>query len=247
MAPGVDWHFDIQHIGAQTRRLREVVTDENIVVVYLEADGRSWPAWKRKHAPAGQIIARVVDSVREIFHLYRCTLELSGHSGGGSFIFGLIDHEPRIQDDVRRVSFLDSNYGYSDAAGHGHKLAEWLKGKSDRVLSVICYDDRNIMLDGKPVVSSTGGTYRRTLEMIDRLSKDFDLPRTTEGDLLRCRGLGGRIELIVHRNPRNKILHTALVGQMNGFIHAMTVGGPYENRAATFGGPVAYEQFIQPE
>src|SRR5829696_9774788 len=43
-----DWHFDIQHIKAQTAFLRERLKKKNIAVVYLD-----------------------------------------GHSGGGSFIFGI--------------------------------------------------------------------------------------------------------------------------------------------------------------
>src|SRR5205807_3274842 len=34
---GDDWHFDIQHIGAQTRFLRELLPDRTLAVVYLEA------------------------------------------------------------------------------------------------------------------------------------------------------------------------------------------------------------------
>ncbi len=33
---GDDWHYDIQHIGAQTRFLRQTVTEYNLVTVYLE-------------------------------------------------------------------------------------------------------------------------------------------------------------------------------------------------------------------
>src|SRR3954454_20229880 len=32
MRDGLDWHFDIQHIGAQTGRLRELLPERNIVV-----------------------------------------------------------------------------------------------------------------------------------------------------------------------------------------------------------------------
>src|SRR5437868_1865694 len=31
-APGLDWHFDIQHAAAQVRRLREVSPGENVVL-----------------------------------------------------------------------------------------------------------------------------------------------------------------------------------------------------------------------
>src|SRR5438046_3008853 len=43
LQPGDDWHFDIQHIGAQTRFLREMIKDRVIVVAYMEADMKSWP------------------------------------------------------------------------------------------------------------------------------------------------------------------------------------------------------------
>ena len=42
---GDDWHFDIQHIGAQTRFLRGVISDRTLVVAYLENTMKSWPAW----------------------------------------------------------------------------------------------------------------------------------------------------------------------------------------------------------
>src|SRR4029079_4767087 len=41
-----------------------------------------------------------------------------------------------------------------------------------------------------------------------------------------------------HTNPQNKILHTALVGEMNGLLAALG--------AAPFGGPRAYAKYIQP-
>ena len=40
LQPGDDWHFDIQHIGAQTRFLRQLLPDRNIVVACLEANAQ---------------------------------------------------------------------------------------------------------------------------------------------------------------------------------------------------------------
>src|SRR5262245_32543473 len=45
LAEGVDWHYDIQHIGAQTRALR--ARGVKAIVVYLEANTKSWPEWRR--------------------------------------------------------------------------------------------------------------------------------------------------------------------------------------------------------
>ncbi|HEX7844975.1 MAG TPA: hypothetical protein VF476_04180, partial [Chitinophagaceae bacterium] len=36
MKEGDDWHFDIQHIRAQTRFIRKEMPEKNFVVIYLE-------------------------------------------------------------------------------------------------------------------------------------------------------------------------------------------------------------------
>lgn len=245
-APGRHWRYHIQHIGAQVRRLREAVPAYNWVVAYLEADGKSWPAWKARHPDYRDIIPRIVEDIVKRVGGERVALSLSGHSGGGSFIFGYIDSCERIPAQVERISFLDSNYGYDDERAHGDKLIAWLRGGRKRTLSVICYDDRNIMLDGKLIVGPTGGTWRKTQRMIERLRKDIELTERPMGNVIRLTGLDGRIDIIMHPNPQNKILHTSLVGDMNGLIHAMTVGTEYEGKAGKFAGPVAYEKWIEP-
>jgi len=63
-ADGLDWHYNIQHIGAQTRRLREVVTDRNIVVAYLETTQKSWPAWRQKHKDRSDLIPGLIAQLR---------------------------------------------------------------------------------------------------------------------------------------------------------------------------------------
>ena len=122
VTPGVDWHYGIQHIGAQTRRLREIIRDENLVTAYIEADGKSWPTWRAKHADSNQLIARVIDSIAGRFKGLRTSITLTGHSGGGSFIFGYLNGIERIPEQIDRIAFLDSNYAYSDGQNHGDKL-----------------------------------------------------------------------------------------------------------------------------
>ncbi len=250
--PGDDWHFDIQHIGAQMRRLREVMTDRNLVVAYLEAGGRSWPGWRKKYgAESGPRIVAAVEAVKARLAAAApkspIRVVLSSHSGGGSFIFGYLNELHRVPDDIDRLVFLDSNYSYSDDDKHGDILLEWLRRNPAAQLVVIAYDDREITLNGKKVLGPTGGTYRATHRMIDRLTRDVDLKETREGDLIHWRGLDGRIDLIIHTNPENKILHTELVGPKNGFIYSLTVKTAYEDKAGVFNGPPAYENWIQDE
>src|SRR5262249_52796941 len=56
-----------------------------------------------------------------------------------------------------------------------------------------------------------------------------------------------QIEFFIHPNPENKILHTALVGEMNGLLQGLTIGTSLEYKWGDFGGPRAYTNFIQAE
>jgi len=247
MIEGLDWHYDIQHIGAQTRLLRRAVPDGNLVVACLETAQKSWPAWRARHEDNGNLIAELIDSVTRPFRSFPApSVELSSHSGGGSFIFGYLNGVDRIPDSIRRIVFLDSNYGFDTDAGHGDKLIEWLAGNREHRLVVVAYDDRNITLNGKKVVGPTGGTYRATHRMIERFRRDYELSETTRGDLVIYREPARQLEFIIHTNPENAILHTVLV-EKNGFIHGHTFGTPYEGSVAEFFAPRAYSSWIQPE
>jgi hypothetical protein len=122
-----------------------------------------------------------------------------------------------------------------------------LKGSGSRWLVIIAYDDREITLNGKKVLGPTGGTYRATVRMREALGKHFPLAETTNPPFLETSGLDGRIHFFVHPNPQNKILHTVLVGEMNGLIHAATLGTASEEKWGHLGGPRAYSKWIQRE
>jgi hypothetical protein len=245
-AEGLDWHFDIQHVAAQCRRLREVSPGENIVVACLEPEGLSWPSWRRTTADISTRIHTIVEGLRDLVPGTPVRVTLTGHSGGGSFVFGFLNSAGAIPDYVERIAFLDSNYAYADAEKHADKLLTWLKADTGRRLSVIVYDDREIMLDGKRVVSKDGGTYRATQRMVERFTEDIDLTEGKLGDFVTHTGLDGRVSVYVHTNPKNRILHTALVGEMNGLLRVLTDGDPKAPDWGTFGGPRAYAKWIEP-
>lgn len=245
-AAGLDWHFDIQHVAAQIRRLRESTPGENVVLACIEADGLSWPAWRKKHTDSAGRSRRVIDWLRGRLPGVEPRVTLTGHSGGGSFVFAFIDAAETIPKFVERIAFLDSNFSYSDAAGHGDKLLAWLRADAGRRLSVIAYDDRKMTLNGKLVVGPDGGTYRATQRMLARFGRDVTLNETQAGDFLNHSGLGGRIAVRVHSNPKNAILHTALVGEMNGLLQVLTEGEAKARAWGVFGGPRAYTKWVQP-
>ena len=244
LADGVDWHYDIQHIGAQTRALRERGIPQ-AVVAYLESDKRSWPAWRTAlgYERANPRIVEIVDQVRAaIGDPADISVTLTGHSGGGSFTWGFIDGQESLPAWLDRIAFLDSNYSFEPR--HAAKMVEWLQRDRDHTLVVLAYDDREIMLDGKKVVSDSGGTWRASHRMIESLQKSYSLARDTLRNFIRYHS--EQIEILLHPNPANRILHTEMIGEMNGYMHALLVRRPryQESMLASRRG---YDRWVEPD
>jgi hypothetical protein len=240
LQPGDDWHFDIQHIGAQTRWLRRHAPERSIVVAYLEADTKSWPAWRKQHGDAG--IPLLLETVKRIFRNYNPRLALTGHSGGGSLTFGYLNAVESIPGDVERIAFLDSNYAY-ETARHEAKLVQWLKSAERRFLTVLAYQDYVALLDGKTFVSERGGTWGRSQAMLEDLGRSFSFLRQDSNGLQRHAVLDNRIEFLLKENPERKILHTVQV-EKNGFIHAMLAGTPRASAGYDYLGERVYATLI---
>jgi hypothetical protein len=241
LRPGDDWHFDIQHIGAQTRFLRAMITNRTIVVAYLEAGMKSWPAWRKKHGDA--LIPEIVTAMKNFFPTNRVEVVLASHSGGGSFIFGYMNTIGKIPDDVVRIAFLDSDYGYNPALAHDEMLTRWLTASDHHSLCILAYDDAAALLNGKSFVSTNGGTWGRSHAMLRDLSEVFKFNSRTNDGLENYSALDGRIEFLLKENPDRKILHTVQV-ERNGFIQAMVSGTTNEGRGYEYFGGRAYTNYI---
>jgi hypothetical protein len=239
--PGDDWHFDIQQIGAQTQFLRDKITDRRLVVAYLENDLKSWPAWRKKYGDAG--IPALLDAVKNRFPDLRTRVVLSGHSGGGSLIFGYLDRLATIPDEVERIAFLDANYAY-ETDRHRDKLAAWLKASDAHHLVVLAYNDAVALLDGKPFVSASGGTWGRSHRMLGDLEPSFPFARKHTGEIERCTALDGRVAFLLKENPERKIFHTVQV-EKNGFIESLLSGTRLEGVDYTYFGKRAYTGFLK--
>jgi len=244
--PGDDWHFGIQHIGAQTRFVRGRLLDGPLVVACLETQPLSWPAWRKQHDPANQVIPKIIAAVRQRLPDGPVKLTLTGHSGGGSFTFGFLNAMTAIPDDVERIAFLDSNYAYDRAAGHADKLTRWLQADGAHHLAVFAYHDAVALLNGQPFVSAAGGTWGRSHAMLDDLAAAFPFSKTRRDELQIHSALAGRVKFFLRENPERVIYHTVQVEQ-NGFIHALLAGTAEEERGYTYLGPRAYDPWIQPE
>lgn len=240
--PSDDWHYDIQHIKAQTNFLRKKLTRQNVIVVYLENNYRSWPLWKRRHSRYKQTIPHIVDTIFHLFDVPAKTLYLNGHSGGGSFIFGYLEAVSVIPAAIGRISFLDSNYGYDSS--YYPKLRSWLQANQTARLTVFAYNDSVALFQGKPVVSETGGTWYRSHLMMQDLGKDFRLENTRNDTLIFFESRNKKLAFFLKQNPGRVILHTQQV-ERNGFIHSILYGTKKENEGYEYFDNRAYSAFIE--
>ncbi len=245
MASEDDWHYDIQHIAAQTRYLRDKLDNFNIIVVYLATKQKSWPAWKKAYPEYPALIQSLFSTVNARFESLNPMITLNSHSGGGSFIFGYLDGVTDIPLNIDRFAFIDSNYGYEEK--YGHQLAIWLKVDKKRFLNVLAYNDSVVVYNGKPLVSPTGGTWYRSKLMQSHLSKEFRFKSHTDTGFIHSAALSGRVQFTLKQNPKALIFHTHQV-QLNGFIFSNLSGTKEMDKTCfTYFGKPVYNEFINPE
>lgn len=239
MAPGDDWHFDIQHIAAQTRFVRNTLK-ENIIVVYLENDAKSWPQWKRQHPDYRIQINALVDTIVQILQLKQYSLHLNGHSGGGSFIFGYLDANPKLPKELQRITFLDSNYGYDSS--YAQQVQQWITRKRTHYLTVFAYNDSIALYNGKPVVSARGGTWYKSKQLLQDLQAlRFSCNTDT---ISHYQSANKRVNVYLKENPDRGIYHTQQV-EKNGFIHSILIGTAAANHGYRYYGERVYDMFIR--
>lgn len=130
------------------------------------------------------------------------------------------------------------------APPYGDKMAAWLRRDAHHRLVVLAYDDRETMLDGKKVVSDSGGTWRASERMIAYFAKSLPFATDTLGPFIRYHAL--QVEMLLHPNRENKILHTAMIGDMNGYMHALLTGRPaYDRGESLLKAERVYTRFIE--
>jgi hypothetical protein len=244
-AAGLDWHFDIQHVAAQVRQWRAVHTSENVALACVQANVRSWPAWRQTYAEGDQLIRRIVSAIAGQIPGTELHIVLTGHSGGGSFITGYVNSADKIPSAITRIAYLDANYSYSTEQQHGRKFLEWLKTSPQNHLLALAYDDREIELNGKKVVGPTGGTFRASHRFLDYLRERVSLEEKILDEFVSYQTKDGRLRVVIHPNPENKILHTRLVGEMNGLLYALAMGAEETKTGGQLGTPRASSKWVQ--
>jgi len=236
---GDDWHFNIQHIGAQTQFVRNTDHQYNYIIIYVENSLKSWPQWRLQTANADQLISEMVDSIYHRYQNLKPSLTLSGHSGGGSLIFGYLNAQTTsLPNYIERIGFIDATYAY-ETEKHQQKLASWLK-QPRKSLQVIAYNDSVVVYNNKPLVSPTGGTWYRSKLMANDLQK---LKFEETDSQLAWQNKSGNISFTLIKNPEGKIFHTVLV-ERNGFIDLLFKGTKLDSKNYRFWTEPVYQNFI---
>lgn len=241
MKEGDDWHYDIQHIRAQTAFLRNSLKKENVIVAYLYNQYKSWPLWKQKHSDYRKLIPDLVDSIYNRFPSGKKSVELSSHSGGGSLLFGFLDGVKEIPGYIQRITFIDSNYGYDSS--YASKFLEWLQRDRKNKLLVFAYNDSVALYNGKPVVSAKGGTWYRSHRMMADLGGNKLSDKSTDSVAI-YETKNRSLAFFLKENPNRGIYHTQQV-EYNGFIHAALYGTKKENKGYRYWGKRSYSRFIE--
>jgi len=239
---GDDWHYDIQHIRAQTKFIRQRLTENNFVVIYLENNYKSWPAWKQRHPDFKTTIPHIIDSLSSLVGGKKKDIYLNGHSGGGSFVFGYLASFEKIPSKIKRISFLDSDYGYDSS--YYPKFRDWLKNVKGAALNVFAYNDSIALLNGKSFVSATGGTWYRSRIFLNDLRRDFPMEKIRDDSLIVFKSRDNAIQFFFKTNPERKIFHTVQV-ELNGFIHSVLCGTAYDSKNYAYYGERAYGDLIE--
>jgi hypothetical protein len=251
LMPGDDWHFDIQHIAAQTRFLRLHDKSRNYVVVYLEASMKAWTTYAARHSDSYILFPKPVDSVQSIVSilsngkapLKKQDVILDSHSGGGRFLFNYISGVDEIPGKIEKIAFLDSVYGFEDSL-HTNKLLKWLRQSGKHKLSVISYIDTTVILNGKRIVSSTGGTGYRSNLIYTKLSQGgINFKTQKDTSFVKYDSNSGNVRIWIKENPSGQIYHTILV-ERNGFIQTVLSGDKKEGAGYVFWGDRSYKDFI---
>jgi hypothetical protein len=242
MQPGDDWHFDIQHIRAQTKFIRQQLPQKNFIVIYLENNYKSWPTWKQKHPDFKKEIPKLVDSLAGSIKAKHKVIYLNGHSGGGSFIFGYLAGVSTIPSSVKRISFLDSDYGYDSS--YYLKFKNWLQTVKGSALNVFAYNDSIALYNGKPLVSATGGTWYRSHLFLEQLQNDFTFLESNTDSLIIFKSGKKQIQFYFKINLNRGIYHTQQV-ELNGFIHSVLCGTKKDSKKYSYYSARAYDELIE--
>lgn len=254
MEPEDNWHYDIQHIKAQTEFVRATDSSRHYIVAYLQASMKAWTAHAARYngmTDSYLLYPRLVDTLEQI--VCQATgkpvseMVLSSHSGGGRFMFNYISGVKEIPAKISRLAFIDSNYGFEDSL-HTTKLADWLKASTEHKLAVFSYVDTTVIFNGKHIVSSRGGTGYKTEQMYDCISGallnsgktgrkarhcGWKFFRIADTCFVKMYSANRQVCMLKKENPQGHIYHTVLV-ERNGFIHSLFFNSPFEDKGYNF-------------
>ena len=245
-APGLDWHYNIQHIGPHNA---DAAVDRSNPQLRDRLPGsreKKLACFNQGDPDAAVHTRRIVELASHLIDPPPKNLVIMAHSGGGAFVTEYINAPGPLPPNLDRIAYLDAYYKHSSDTATAEKLKPWLDANPNHHLVLVCYDDRNIELNGKPVITTPdGGSFRAAHRLLDALSDHHPPTTQSDGPIDSVDFDHEQIHFIFHNNPQNLILHTRLV-EWNGFLRAMTVDSSLPQTWVPLKEQHDYDQWIQP-
>ena len=114
MEEGDDWHYNIQHIAAQTAFLRDKDRKSNIVTVYLMARQKAWNNWHKQHLDiCKETYESIFADVIALYEQYGPSVTISSHSGGGYLIFNYFRGADEINKKIGAIFHRTDLFAFS--------------------------------------------------------------------------------------------------------------------------------------
>ena len=222
--------------------------NERIVLVCAEAPGLSWPSFRKNVPDANAKIGKLVDEWRKQFGDDKTAKSRSPATAAAAASCSASSNRPTRFRLTSIASRFSTRTTRSTRRLHAKKLEDWLNGNNGPAIH--SSSATTIAKSRSTVRKSLGPTAARTAPLAActmRSAKMFKLTDSVHDPFQETTGLDGRIHFYIHPNPENKILHTVLVGEMNGLLQIATLGTPQEGKWGKFGGPRAYTKYVQAE
>lgn len=162
MEPGDDWHFDIQHIKAQTEFVRATDTTKQYIVAYLQASMKAWTAHAARYNGAAEGSADgVVKSVSG-------TAEGTNGLGGASDSYLLY---PRLVDTLEQIVCVVTGRPVSEVvlsshSGGGRFMFNYISGVKEipAKVSRLVFIDSNYGFEDSLHTAKLGNWLRASAE-----------------------------------------------------------------------------------
>ncbi|MCC6643356.1 hypothetical protein IT411_01280 [Candidatus Peregrinibacteria bacterium] len=190
----------------QSATLRANHADKNIVIAYVSPNNGKWPNFLSANPlNVNDINNAIRGQVEAATGASPLGISFDAHSGGGSYIFNMINNFSEIPSSVASLNLYDCLYAYNGIS-HGQKIRNWLINNPSATLANIT---------GTPQIAE-----KQAMLVSDLTSLGIQFSTLEQNPVSSTiTALNGRIKL----TTLSYFDHNGTVTR-NGFLHAHTGG-----------------------